>query len=321
MRRQFWLISGLAVAIVAATVPLLGFDSYLLYVIELVFIQATLLLAVNISVGQAGLVSLAHGSFFGAGAYASGILMTRYHWDWIVTLIPAVAVAAVAGLGLGLLTLRLSGPYFVIASMAVAELGLIVVQNGGTLTNGQLGVSDIPSPAYLETETARYLGALALLVIGTLFAWLLRRSRTGDRLLALRENEQLARTVGVDTTRARLVALVISAGLAGGAGAFLPVYVGYLSPTNLGEMVGFMALVALVIGGLGSLGGSILGAAVLVIIPEFFADLPYLQPMFLGAALILIIRFAPQGLWGTMSEGGRRLSGRAKPVSVETEML
>jgi branched-chain amino acid transport system permease protein len=304
-------------AVAAALLPLAIGRSFLVHVCILVLMWTLLGAAWNVLGGFAGQVSFGHAALVGIGAYATMILYLKLGiapW-WGIPL--GGVAAAVASLPVGLLCFRLRGPYFSLATLAVAELFRLLALNWESLTNGPVGflITTLPPLGVAgravdwETKAPFYLLALAL-AAGALAAtaWL-ERSRLGAYLVAIREDEDAAEAVGIDTVRAKVLTLALSAFLAGVGGGFYAFYFRYVDPDavlNIGlsmEMV-FIAMV----GGLGTVGGPLVGALFLTALGETMRDrLPSGHLVVYGLCMMLVIRFLPEGLWG---RAHRRLARR-----------
>ncbi|MFL5274414.1 MAG: branched-chain amino acid ABC transporter permease [Anaeromyxobacteraceae bacterium] len=304
-------------AAAAALLPLAIPRSFLLHVCILVLMWTLLGAAWNVLGGFAGQVSFGHAALVGIGAYATMILYLKLGiapW-WGIPL--GGAAAAVASLPVGLLCFRLRGPYFSLATLAVAELFRLLALNWESLTNGPVGflITTLPPLRVAghavdwETKAPFYLLALAL-AAGALAstAWL-ERSRLGAYLVAIREDEDAAEAVGIDTVRAKVLTLALSAFLAGVGGGFYALYFRYVDPDAVLEIGLSMEMVFIaMVGGLGTVGGPLVGALFLTALGEMMRDrLPSGHLVVYGLCMMLVIRFLPEGLWG---RAHRRLARR-----------
>lgn len=300
------LVIGVA-AVLLMLMPVILLSNYYMQIATLVLIYTGLMIALNICIGYAGLVSVAHGGIFGVGAYATGILMADHRWSFWVTLPAAALVGALLGLILGVLTLRLQGHYFVIASLAFGLFIYLVVLNWSSLTGGAQGLG--PIKPYDSLFGISFVGAnsqyyliLAFVFVFTCLMVIIRHSKLGSRLEAIRQNQQLASAVGIDPSRTRLIALVISAAIAALAGSLYSPYVGFLDPSVSNLDVSFKIALALVIAGVGTGLGPIVGAAVYIVLPEMLRGVEQYSLIALGVVLLVVVRFAPHGLVGTVSD-------------------
>ena len=273
----------------------------------------------NVLGGYGGQFSFGHALFFGTGAYAQAIAQLQGGVNPWIALPLAIAAAALVGLFIGALSFRygLKGSYFALVTLAFAEvfriLSLSVPFTGagvGLMVPLKEGVANMQFG-----DRRGFVGlALALVVCGLLFTTWLRHSRFGAWLQAVRDNEDAARAVGVNPFRVKLGAIVVSGAFMGAAGALYVQVFQYIDPgIAYGPHTSVEALVAAIVGGLGTLWGPVLGALVLHLLADFtrslFGALPGINMVIYGAVLILIVMFAPRGLLG-LGHSVRRLWSR-----------
>lgn len=307
--RRSWLFSfallGLALLLPLAFLP----DSYVVRVLILVLLFAAMGQAWNLPAGLANQVSLGHGAFFGIGAYTSTILLLDYGLSpWLGMLLGGF-VAALVALLISLPTLRLRGHYFALATLAFGQVALIVASSWKSLTGGQVGLS-VPflsgnSISMLQFQNAYYYYyiTLAALVIVTIIFWRIRTGRTGYLLRALKEDQDAAEVVGVNTTQIKMRIMVLSGFITAMLGSLFAQFNYFIDPASVFGLVSisvFMALVCIV-GGLGTVWGPIVGAALLVPLEEISSILlggsqAGLSQLFYGVLLIVIILLSPRGL-------------------------
>ena len=315
-----------------ALVPLLVKSPYALHLFILVFSTVALGSAWNVIGGYGGQYSVGHAAWFGVGAYSAMILLHDKHIPPWFGVWPGVAIAMVAAVIVGSITFRLRGPYFVLASIAVAEIFRLAALNWKTMTNGAEGIlsGDTPpfdlGPIHIEFNGKvpyYYMGLF--LAAAALFAGdLVRRSRLGYQLQAIREDQDAAHSLGIAPTRTKNLGLVISAGFTALVGAFTANYTAFVDPQSvLGIDVSIQIVLVCIIGGVGTVLGPLVGAVVLVLLSEalrsnliasvfFAAGLPRDSPMgsFMGNNLahahvlvygilvVLVILFMPDGVMG-----------------------
>ena len=297
-----------ALGVAALLVPALGLSSFTMHVLILVLMWTALGAAWNVLGGLAGQVSFGHAALVGVGAYATMILYLKLGiapWWGVVA---GGAAAALVSLPIGLLCFRLRGPYFSLATLAVAELVRLVALNFETLTNGPVGFLITKLPALRvgawsldwESKTPFYVAAvlLAAFALGST-AWL-KRSRLGAYLVAIRENEDAAEAIGIDTARAKLLTLAHSAFLAGLGGGFYATYFRYVDPDAVCNIGLSMELVFIaMVGGLGTVGGPLAGAVFLTAVAEAVREQFQVGHLiFYGLFMMIVIRFMPEGIWG-----------------------
>ena len=309
-------LAWLAGAAAVLAVPLLVRNSFLIHLGILILMWTLLGAAWNVLGGFAGQVSFGHAALFGMGAYVTIILYLKAGlapW-WGIPL--GGLFAAAMSLPIGLLCFRLRGPYFSLSTLAVAEIVKLVALNWEAVTNGPVGylITGLPPVRLLghavdwESKTPFYLVAAVLALAGLGATALLQRSRLGAWLVAIRENEDAAEAVGVDTVRSKVLTFALSAFLAGMGGGFYAFYFRYVDPDavlNIGlsmEMV-FIAMV----GGLGTVGGPLVGAIFLTTVGETVRERFQVGHLvFYGLFMMLAIRWLPEGIWGR----ARRLLAR-----------
>lgn len=311
-----WLAGGLA----AAILPFVVTNGYLFHLLVMAVIWSILATSLNLVLGYTGLLSLAHGAFFGLGAYASALLVTKLEWNFWATIPPAMAVAALFGALLGLLTLRLSGHYFAVSTLSFGIVVSLVLEKWDDLTEGPRGISSIPAPTPIdlfgwieldfESTTAKYYLAVAALALCLAFTWRLVHSPVGRALEAIQQNELLAACLGVDLVRYKLLVFSISAAMAGLAGVLYGVTITYINPIDAGLWNGFYAVMYIVIGGMGTLIGPVVGTLFLVTLPEVLRAFQDYRLLLLGILLILTMTFLPQGIVGGLGTLRRRWTGR-----------
>jgi branched-chain amino acid transport system permease protein len=306
MTRDLLAIAGFVLAIAAAT---LAIDSGVWLTFIMMALYAALLAqSWNLLGGYGGQFSFGHALFFGCGAYVQAIAQVTHGVNAWLALALAIAAAASAGLAVGAVSFRygLKGSYFALVTLAFAEVFRILAVSVG-FTGGGVGMM-LPldeSVANLQFGSrkgyiALVLGFVAAAMVVT--AWL-RHSRFGAQLQAVRDNEDAARAIGVDPYRAKLGAIVLSAGFMGAGGAFYVQVFQYIDPAiAFGPPSSIEALVAAIVGGMGTLWGPLLGAAVLHLMAEatrnLFGQLPGLNMVIYGVVLVLIVMFVPRGLAG-----------------------
>ncbi len=253
----------------------------------------------------AGLVSLGHAASFGTAAYAVGLVSTRMSPALLLTLPAGVAAGTLAALVIGVFALRATGVYFLMLTLAFAQMAFAVAHQWSWLTGGTNGLSGIPRPSILGVDLG---GAvpfyyLVLLFVGAAAAALRRiiGSPFGAALVGIRENEPRMRAMGFDTFRLKLAAFVLAGAAAALSGALYAYYNGFVSPDELYWTRSGEVLVMVLLGGAGTLIGPAVGAAVVLILQNLASSFTERWTMILGAAFILVVLVAPSGLAGLLS--------------------
>jgi branched-chain amino acid transport system permease protein len=289
----------MAISIVA---PLLIANQYHLQVLIFIGIYIILALSLNLLNGYVGLLSIGHAAFYGIGAYASAKFMIDLQLPFIVAMPAAALTAGFFGYLIAKPTLRLSGIYMTLATLGFNIIFFLILQNWMSFTNGPLGIMDIPEPNVLgwqvSTRTDYYYLILALVWLTLASMQRLISCRFGRGLKSIREDELAAEAMGVHTTRYKIQAFVLAAFFAGLAGSYYAHFVKFISPDSFYIYESFTLLAMLAFGGQGNLVGPVVGAAVLLLIPEFFRFLQEYRMFIYGGVLIVMMLVRRQGLLG-----------------------
>jgi len=291
------------IAVLLIGLPLF-LNDYYRDIMTLTGMYIVLALGLNIVVGQAGLLNLGYVAFYAIGAYTYAILSTTIGLSFWFGLIAGGLAAAIFAVVLGMPTLRLRGDYFAIVTLGLGEITRIVLNNWDSMTGGPNGISKIGRPVIAGYElhtTLDFYYLILLLVIITIFAMhRLIASRIGRAWIAIREDEVAAEAMGVNTYRMKLLAFVLASAWAGIAGVFFSAKMAFVSPESFTFFESVLILCMVVLGGMGSIPGIILGALLLITLPEIFRDFQDYRMLAFGVALVLMMVFRPQGLLGAM---------------------
>ena len=257
------------------------------------FMGINLILAVSLNLinGIAGQFSLGHAGFMAIGAYVSALISIYWKWPFIVALLCGGLAAAFIGILIGLPTLRLKGDYLAIATLGLGEIIRVVILNLD-ITKGARGLGGIP-----QETTIFWVEAVAIVTV--IVTVNLMRSTHGTALLSIREDEIAAESMGINTTYYKVFAFAAGAFFAGVAGGLFAHVMGYIAPQNFNFMRSIEILVIVVLGGLGSITGSIVATIVLTILPEALRGFAQYRMVLYSAMLIMMMLFRPQGLLGT----------------------
>ncbi len=300
-----------AVAVLAVLMmapPFLTSNQFLLHLAITVLLWTLLGVSWNLLGGFAGQVSFGHATFFGVGAYATMILYLRLGLAPWYGMALGGAAAVLVSLPIGLICFRLRGPYFSLSTLAVAEIVRLVALNWDALTNGPVGllITALP-PVRLggrvldwESKAPFYFIIAALAALAMLATWRLSRARLGAYLLAIREDEDAAESVGIDTVRAKVLTLALSAFFTGLAGGFYGLYFRYVDPDAVFPIALSVEMVFIaVVGGLATVIGPVIGAVFLTTLGELFRERFQVGHLiFYGLFMMLAIRYLPEGIWG-----------------------
>lgn len=294
------LVLGLALLLVA----LVSYrSSYFNQIAITTMIFVILSASLNLITGSAGLLSLGHAAFFGVGAYAAALLATHWAWPFWLTLPAAGAVAAAVGAVVAIPTMRLTSIYFAVATLGIGEMIFVTLLNWVGLTRGPMGIRSIPGVSVFGQQ-GMVVDMVVTAVVMLAALWVVHRlthSYYGNSLRALREDDACADAMGIDVGRIKLQSFGMACCMAGVAGALFAHTTGYISPQSFGFGESILILSMIVVGGLGSIYGSIIGAVLLSVLPELLRDLGSYRMIAVGLVLFLSILFLPKGLVGEVS--------------------
>ncbi len=314
MQRRRAAIGCLVAAILL--LPLIDANPYHLDVATAAALAAILALGLNIIVGFAGLLNLGYAAFFAIGAYTYALVNLHGHCPFWLGLPLAAVTAAFVGVLLGLPVLRVRGDYLAIVTLGFGEIVRLTFTNLDRWTggpNGLLGI-DHPTLPYLSLDGGApqlawynfgvasapyYYVAVALLGTAMWVCVRLARSRIGRAWAAIREDELAAQCAGIDVIWMKLAALGCGAAIAGVAGGFYAAKQGTISPDSFDFILSVMLLAMVVLGGLGSVVGAVLGAVILTVVPELLRGVSQYRMLLFGVTMLLMMRFRPEGLLGS----------------------
>ena len=292
----------LMILIVLFLVPTFVRNQYHLQVLIFVGIYIVLTLSLNLLNGYVGLLSIGHASFYGVGAYASAKLTMELGFPFLLSMLCSGLIAGFFGYLLGKPTLRLSGIYLALATLGFNVILWLILLNWMSFTNGPLGIMDVPPPTLfgyeIQTRSDYYYLILTLVVLTVVSMHRLIDSRFGRALIAIREDTLAAEAAGVNTTRYKVQAFVLAAFYAGIAGSFYAHFVKYISPDSFTHVESFVLLAMLALGGQGNLVGPVVGATMLIVIPEVFRFLQEYRMFLYGGVLVVMMLVRREGLFG-----------------------
>jgi branched-chain amino acid transport system permease protein len=298
-------------------------NAYLLTVGIVTVIWALLALGLNLLMGYTGLINLGIGAFYALGAYGSAIATLKWHWPaWpMLIVMPVVAIAAAAVLGPALLRTR--GLHFAVATLGLGIIVSDVTENWISVTGGPLGIAGIERPPALSIGSLRFdpsqdrqflLLAVVLLLILLAGAVAYHRSKVARVLIAARDDELLAASMGFRAVPYRILAFALSAGVAAFAGVLYAWFIRYISPPPFTFFaLSFQVVVLVVVGGAGSVWGPVVGSAFLTGIPELIDLEAHTKVIVYGAILLAVIVLLPRGIVPTLQDLARRLLRRRPP--------
>jgi len=296
-------LTQIVVIIFALVFPVLvSNSSYIMNIAVTALIFAILAISLNLVTGFLGITNLGQAAFFGVGSYTAAILATKLDVPFLITLPLAAVMAGFIGMILGFITLRVSGRYLSIVTLGFCEIARLVELNWIKLTRGPLGIMNIPAPTIFghefDTLTGKYYIVLILTVLVTVAAFRMVDSRTGRAISAIKSDQLVADVMGINVKNVKVMVFVIASAIAGLAGGFYSHYISFIDPTSFNYNKSIQIMSMAILGGMGSIPGSIIGAIVLTALPELLRDFVLLRQVIYGVVIIIMVLFRPAGLLG-----------------------
>jgi ABC-type branched-subunit amino acid transport system ATPase component/ABC-type branched-subunit amino acid transport system permease subunit len=288
-------------------------NSYYVFIMATLALTAVAGIGLNVLLGLTGQVSFGHIGFYALGAYAVAILTVSAKWSFWAALPAAVLLSAVTGALLALPALRVRGPYLAMVTIAFGFIVENAASEWRAVTGGQNGIMGIPQPSafgHALSERGMALAAIVLAALATAGFSRLSRSRLGAAMRAVRDSEVAAESIGLNPVAIKTAAFTISAACAGIAGAFFAPLSGFVTPSTFTFSQSILFVLVVIIGGSGSLAGPLVGAAIVVLLPEALAALAEYRLLFFGALLLAVLLVAPEGVVGAFY----RVISRKKPA-------
>ena len=309
-RRLFWLI-------IPILLPLIFTGAYVRHLLVLTLIYGILALSLDIIIGHMGQFSLGHQVFFGIGAYTTAILTTKYSMPVWIGFFSSIFFSAVCGLLIGVVSLRRArGVYLAIITLGLGKIGWLVAMKWVALTGGNRGVREIPhiafnipytGPVSFDSEISYYYFSLGLLFLVTYIIFIWTQSRSGRAISAIRNNEELSSSIGIYPYKYYVWTFTFACSLAGLAGAAYAHYMVEVSPVTMSMHYMFWVLVMVLVGGMRTYLGPVLGAVMFVFLPEWLSATQELRMVIIGLIVLLVTLFMPQGIVPSVSEIFMRL--------------
>ncbi|RSK27356.1 branched-chain amino acid ABC transporter permease [Bacillus sp. HMF5848] len=308
MQRLFQSKVILSILLLAAIVfPLVTQNNYYKQVLILVFIWSIAVYGFNVISGYIGQLSLAHSGFFAIGAYAVGLLTTKANVPFWIAFFIALAITPVLGALVGVVALRTRNHFFAIYTMCVGFIIYLIIDKWDELTGGVRGLIGIPTPApigpiYFDSILSQYYLVLFFLVTTIFVMHRIIHSLLGRTFVAIRNSEQLAQTIGISIMKNQLIAFVISTFFAGLAGILYATFIRFIGPDIASTMITFEMLLYLLVGGIGTLTGPLLGTFIIVTLTQSLQFLEEYRMIIFGPIVVLIMLFYPRGIVGGFLE-------------------
>ncbi len=304
---------ALTLILIVALVPLITNNDYVIRILIMSGVFSILALSLNLVTGYTGQFCLGWAGFYGIGAYTSALLVMKMDFSFWLAMPLAGFVAACFGILLGIPTMRLKDIYLAIATLGFGEIIRLIMLNWTDLTRGSMGLPGIPSPKLFSYEFSTNIPFYYLCLLLVLFTIAtIRRiidSRVGRALIAIREDELAAKAMGIDVTGYKILAFAVGAFFAGIAGAFYAHYTSFIDPHTFSFSESITILAMVVLGGMGSVAGSIIGAVTLTIAPEILRDLSEYRMIIFGLIMMIVMLIRPQGIMG---KGREKVKARVR---------
>lgn len=316
-----------AIFLALALVPFAVRSQYVLRLLCLIGVYSILAMSLNFIAGYMGQTSMGHAALYLMGGYFSGLLGSKLGLPFWITIFAGIAGGALGGLVLGLATMRLSGSYLAVITLAFSKVVEMIVLNWNSVTNGPLGVRNIPRPKLFgwELTTANggfYWLMLVLAAAAVLVSLRVVNSKFGRAVKAIKEDELAAKLMGVHTAAVKVQTIALSGAMAGMAGAFYASMNRYIDANTFNFDISMTILCIVIFGGLGSIPGMIVGSILLISFPEVLRSLSDYRFVVYGLLLIFMMRFRPQGLLGGLSRRPYELpAGVARPGQAEGKQV
>lgn len=304
------LLPWLVLAGLSAGVAVGGSD-YLLHLAIVTAIYAIVAMSLDLAFGYTGLFSIAHASLFGLGAYATGLLVLKAGAPLPLALLGGGAIAAVVGSAIVAVFSRMEGPYFAIGTFALCELVRVVLNEWRGLTNGPLGLMFPPESGRLDLllfginvrdKTQFFIFVATLTFATAAMLTLLLKSRLGGKMTYVRDDPHLAMSLGVNVLRTKLISFTISGWIAGIAGGLFGIYLQFIAPSSFSGLESVRLVMMVVIGGAGTLLGSVVGSGLIILLPQAVRMDPTDSLIITGIILVLVVLFLPKGIVGSAQD-------------------
>ena len=300
----------LVTAFLAAIVFTASANSYYVFIMATLGLTALVGIGLNVLLGLTGQVSFGHVGFYAIGAYAVAVLTVLFKFNFWLALPIAALLATATGALLALPAMRVRGPYLAMVTIAFGFVIENIAVEWRGVTGGQNGIMGVARPALLDSERAVAIACIVLAALATGGFYLLSRTRWGAAMRAVKDSEVAAESIGLDPVRIKTAAFALSAFCAGVAGAFFFALSGFVTPSTFAFSQSILFVLVVIIGGAGSLAGPLVGAAIVVLLPELLAALAEYRLLFFGALLLVVLWLAPDGVAGLVE---RWLARRRSP--------
>lgn len=296
-------------AALAAALPFMLTNDYYISTLILAFLNAIIVIGLNLLLGYAGQISLGHGAFYGLAAYTTSILTTTHGWPVEAGLVAGVVLTAATAYLIGVPTLKLSGHYLAMATLGFGLIVYIVFNESIELTGGPSGFVGVPRLNLFgysfDSDLSYYYFVAAVLTVIVLLSLNLIDSRIGRAMRAIHTSEKAAEVSGIDITAYKRFIFVLSAGYAGVAGVLYAHYLSFVAPSSFGFHFSVTLIVMVVLGGMANVWGAVAGAVFLSVLPEFLRAFEDIETLLYGGILVLGMMYLPDGIAGGLTRLAR----------------
>lgn len=291
-------------------VPCLAPNEYILRIAVTIPLYVVFTLGQQLLTGFLGLLSLGHAAFYGIGAYASALLVLEFGTPWPLALLGGAVLACIFGIVLSLPCLRVGGDYLTLMTIGFGEITRIIFLRWIPVTQGPMGLPGIPPPQIgpfvFDTNTHYYYLYLCLAALAYFCTHRVINSQIGRTLTAIRDDEVAAAAMGINIAHYKILTFAVATFFAGMAGSMLAHFLQFIGPMNFTMDESLLTMQMAILGGLGSLPGTIIGVAILVSAPEFFRILTQYRLLLNGTLMLVLMIWRPQGLMGTLGASTAR---------------
>ncbi|MCX8027236.1 MAG: branched-chain amino acid ABC transporter permease [Thermodesulfovibrionales bacterium] len=292
-------------SVIILIIPIMPYSQYATDVITLCLIYVILACGLNVIVGMTGLLHLGYAAFYAIGAYSYALLSINTGIPFLATAVLSIVITSFIGLMTAFPALRLKGDYLAIVTLGFGEILRVILNNWQSLTNGPNGLSGIPAPhVFVDFTDARMMFYLTAVVCFVSVFIILRveRSKIGRAWRCIKEDETVALAMGIDVVRYKLISFVFGSFWAGLAGVLYASKMGFVSPDSFTFLESILILCMVIVGGLGNTYGAIIGAFILICIPEILRDIQTFRMLIVGLVLVLLVIFLPKGIVGSIKD-------------------
>tara|TARA_Y100000310_G_scaffold334233_1_gene413545 strand:- start:74942 stop:75829 length:888 start_codon:yes stop_codon:yes gene_type:complete len=291
----------------------MALEAYIIHILIIIGIYVILALSLDLAIGYTGLLNIGHVAFYAVGAYTSALLALNFGTPFLISFLAGGIIAGIFSLVVAIPALKLRGDYLAVATLGLAIIVENILKNWTSLTRGPLGLPGIPKPTIFGITLTGITYLALVIVVGVVTYYLLRyliKTPFGRILQAIREDELVAKSLGKNVTKYKTQALLISAFFAGLAGSLYAHYITFIDPTSFSILESVLIISMIVVGGIATLKGAIIGAIILILLPEALRFLPLpssmigaLRQIIYAVLLVVLLIKRPQGLLGKKTEG------------------